>query len=165
MLRVKERVDAYVKRYIWQSCTPEDFEDFCSIGLLAALQAHVTFDPTRGTQLESYMVWRGCCAIMTAMKRYQFYKKHVGDCRDSGPVDDAAYGIYRFARLGRNCFSGFRDVHEALHELPEREAAVLQSIYFKDRTYRDTAKVLGITQHYVELYHRTGLERLRAELN
>jgi RNA polymerase sigma-70 factor, ECF subfamily len=114
------------------------------------------YDPDRGS-LRSFLLAH-CHGRSVDLIRADSARRRREEAEFVGPepVPDIMQEVWDVA------LSGF--VREALSELPEGERIAIEQAYFGGRTYREVAEMLGEPEGTVKSRIRSGLRRLRDQL-
>jgi RNA polymerase sigma factor (sigma-70 family) len=134
----------------------------------ALVEAARTFDPDRGVNFAVHARPR----ITGALRDYRRFLFHANwkGARDESPVfqrlaitDDLhgrVLGMEPDEPLGRD-FELPEAVASVVRRLPRSQADACRLIYFEDKSYRETAEILGCTKGCVTRLHIDTLARLR----
>jgi RNA polymerase sporulation-specific sigma factor len=148
-----------------------DRDDLHSVGSLGLLSAAQTFDPARGVAFSTYAY--GCIehAIVGALKRERTRQIECislslmsGD-EDDNPLeeqladpdaDPASSALHRFTRA---------TLESAVGTLPERQARVINALYFEGDSVGQVATRSRLSMQAVQNLHVMGLKALRRRLH
>lgn len=175
--QVRGLVNAYAKSFLLSfNCTHGlEHEDLMQCGYLAMVRALEKYNPGMGAKFSTFLVYYIRSEFQKAIGRSerQFHDplNHCGSL--DIPVGDDPDGPTRldFVRDGRDYLADvearvFNDelhaaLEAALEGIPAREASVIRSVYYTDKSLTETAAELGVSHQRAQQLRNSGLHRLR----
>jgi RNA polymerase sigma-E/F/G factor len=145
-------------------------EDLHSLGNLGLLRAAQTFDPEQGVAFSTYAYRCIKNAIVGTLSRetdrqidYLSLSLPIGEAEDS-PLEDQIADAE--ADTTRSALQGCERalLESAIEQLPQRQAAVIQALYFAGDSVAEVSVRWRLSPQAVQAQHRRALKRLRWRL-
>ena len=158
-------------RYIANKYPNMDFDDAVSAGSLGLVKAADTFDESKGIKFATYAAR---CINNEILMEFRKNKKHRGvlsidfAINNEGEEYNAAefteeLGYYDDDRLERE--AELIDLRTAVSKLNERERQIIELRYYGEKSQKQAADLLGISQSYISRLERRILQKLKGKLN
>ena len=158
-------------RYIANKYPNMDFDDAVSAGSLGLVKAANTFDESKGFKFATYAAR---CINNEILMFIRCEKKHRHGLsidfaiNNEGEEYNAAefteeWGYYDDTSLERE--AEFMDLRTAVSKLTERERQIIELRYYGEKSQKQVADFLGISQSYISRLERRILKKLKGKLN
>lgn len=160
---VRRRIAFFVNRRASNRIDDSEKDDLCSHGFDYAIRAFHKFDAGIGTNLEDFMVWSGCNAVMSAFNRWTLRMKYFPqegeqNARNSVVGFDPAIGIPIFQLLKQ-------EVRSAISTLPDRYQFIIRAHYWSDLSLWEVCRMKGWKRYDVDKDHHMALKVLKNQLS
>jgi|GEM_PF-3266405 len=125
--------------------------------MLAALEAHDKYDPSRGVPWEAFLRQRVVFAALARYRREWTYSLRISSC----PQADFLTG----ARSQRSSEATRKKILAALKHLPSRDDNLIENLFWGRKTESELARGLGISQQAVNKRKQAILRQLERLLD
>jgi RNA polymerase sigma-70 factor (ECF subfamily) len=151
LARAASLILGYVRRRVGDVAWADDVVQEC---LLAIHRARHTYDPARLFAPWMYAIAQN--RLIDALRRKKRLLLHEVQADPEAPEPGAR------ARQERDLV--LRDVRSAVAGLPERQRRVIQLLKFEDKSVRDVARELGMSESNVKVTAHRGYRALRRRI-
>jgi RNA polymerase sigma factor (sigma-70 family) len=145
----------------------DDFtQDLISVALRAIHYAHVTYEPSRGASIETFLIRCSHRAMVDLLRTERRHSAACtpGDASVSPKSDETVFDKVIDRRPETDPEQNFllRQVELAVLELPDRQRECIRLHFYEDVDRSAIAERLGISRPRVSQLIATGLKNLRA---
>ena len=171
ILLLNDRLNYHIAKKFLNS--GEDIEDLASISRIGMINAIKSFDPNKEIKFATYATRCMTNEILMSFRREKKHKNNVSleqplfydgegnelkleDLVESGAPDAIDLYIER-EEISR--------VRQSVEQLEGRDKVIIEEMYFKGKTQKEVAQLLGISQSYVSRVEKRLLKKLKVIYN
>lgn len=141
-------------------------EDLFSVGLVGLLKSVNTYDREKGITFSAYATRVITNEFLLTFRKKRIYAAFsLDDTKDLGNGEEVSYAdmIPSKTDIENEVISRW-SVNQVMDRLSDREASIIDLIFFQEKTQIDVAEEMGISQAQVSRILRNACKKCRKEL-